>query len=88
MYMGLVDGKVAYPAKPEEVWSLHAVLAVGYDDEKEELCIKNSWSKFWGDAGYGYLPYRYVEDFCEGNWAVKDISVTSDMLKGARNLIE
>ncbi len=37
----------------------HAVLVVGYDDEKQLFKFKNSWSAAWGDNGYGYLPYEY-----------------------------
>jgi len=88
MYGALQNGKVPYPANPNEEWSSHAVLAVGFNDEDETICIKNSWSKFWGDAGYGYLPYQYVNDFCWNAWAVKDVSVTPDMLKGTVKLIK
>jgi len=88
MYGTLVNGAIPYPASKDEAWGYHAVLAVGYDDEKQQICIKNSWSRFWGDDGYGYLPYKYVEDFCWDHWAVKDVSVTPDMLKGTRKLIE
>jgi hypothetical protein len=38
----------------------HAVLFVGYHDEKQQLIFKNSWSEGWGDKGYGYLPYEFV----------------------------
>jgi C1A family cysteine protease len=53
----------------------HAVLAVGYDDDRKvvfadgrrpvergALIIRNSWGPLWGDEGYGYLPYRYVTE--------------------------
>lgn len=42
----------------------HAILLVGYDDAKQQLKFKNSWSARWGDGGYGYLPYQY---FLGGN---------------------
>ena len=38
----------------------HAVCFVGYDDTKQVFKFKNSWSKDWGDNGYGYLPYSYL----------------------------
>lgn len=30
----------------------HALLIVGYDDEKECWIVKNSWGPKWGDQGY------------------------------------
>jgi C1A family cysteine protease len=44
----------------------HAVLAVGYDDHHRgqnqgSFLFRNSWGQLWGDGGYGYLPYEYVE---------------------------
>ena len=44
----------------------HAFLAVGYDDQrirstKGALLVRNSWGTPWGDNGYAWLPYRYVE---------------------------
>jgi C1A family cysteine protease len=38
----------------------HAVLAVGYDDSKQCLIVRNSWGTGWGDKGYFYLPYWYI----------------------------
>lgn len=44
----------------------HALVAVGYDDQrirstKGALLVRNSWGPTWGNNGYGWLPYRYVE---------------------------
>lgn len=82
VYGRLVHGLIPYPANTQEVVSNHAVCAVGYDEEKELLKFKNSWSVFWGEAGYGYLPYNYVDDFVWNAWIARDISVTNEMLKG------
>jgi len=43
-----------------------AVVAVGYDDKrltstKGALLIRNSWGADWGEEGYGWLPYAFVE---------------------------
>lgn len=45
----------------------HAVVVVGYHDNLSHdghtghLLIKNSWGEDWGDQGFGWLPYDYVE---------------------------
>jgi C1A family cysteine protease len=42
-------------------------VAVGFDDAKRirswkgALLVRNSWGPGWGDAGYGWLPYAYVD---------------------------
>lgn len=62
--------------------------AVGYDDSTQLVKIKNSWSKFWGQAGYAYLSYDFVKDFMTQGWVCRDISVTTEMMEGARNLLD
>ncbi len=64
---------VPYPTAKDKLQGGHAVLAVGYDEgvEIEEagrktkegcLIFRNSWGDDWGENGYGYLPFKYVED--------------------------
>jgi C1A family cysteine protease len=58
----------------------HALVAVGYNDNKEftnpdksketlngAFLVRNSWGE-WGDKGYGWLPYYYVEQGLATNW--------------------
>ena len=40
----------------------HAVLAVGYDDAKQQLIVRNSWGAGWGDKGYFYMPYEFAKN--------------------------
>ncbi|MBK1986686.1 hypothetical protein A0J48_003875 [Sphaerospermopsis aphanizomenoides BCCUSP55] len=60
----------------------HALVAVGYDDNMEfknpnkseeplkgAFLVRNSWgTETWGDKGYGWLPYYYVEQGLATNW--------------------
>ena len=82
-----IGGVIDYPANPDNQLGGHAVCAVGYDDSTQLIKFKNSWSKYWGDRGYGYLPYKYIDDFMWSAWATKDVTVTRDMIKGVRELI-
>lgn len=38
----------------------HAVLTVGYDDERQAFIVKNSWGSGWGEAGYFMIAYNEV----------------------------
>ena len=80
------DGIVAYPSNKNDMYGGHAVCAVGYDDERKLVKFKNSWGKGWGDNGYGYLPYSYIDDYLWDAWACKDINVTRQMLKVTKSL--
>jgi C1A family cysteine protease len=55
-------GIVVMPGNDEALLGGHAVLIVGYDDEKEWYIVRNSWGLDWGDEGYFYMPYDYVHD--------------------------
>lgn len=63
---GNADGEFAYPEPEDTVQGGHAVVAVGYDDNrvvgkrKGALKIRNSWGTGWGQDGYGWLPYDYI----------------------------
>ena len=49
----------------------HAVVAVGYDDFKACLIVRNSWGPSWGDKGYFYLPYDYITpSFAADFWQI------------------
>ena len=60
-------GELKFPGPDDPVQGGHAVIAIGYDDnrkidkDKGALKIRNSWGKDWGEAGYGWLPYKYIE---------------------------
>jgi C1A family cysteine protease len=60
-------GDIPFPGPGDAMDGGHAVVAVGYDDSKKvgtdtgALIIRNSWGTGWGEKGYGWLPYSYVQ---------------------------
>ena len=61
-------GEIHFPTNSDPVLGGHAVVAIGYDDnrkigsDKGAIKIRNSWGEGWGEGGYGWLPYRYLEE--------------------------
>jgi C1A family cysteine protease len=61
-------GEIPFPGRGDVVEGGHAIVAVGFDDNKKvagdtgALLIRNSWGTGWGDRGYGWLPYSYVKN--------------------------
>ena len=44
-----------------------ALLAVGYDDRwlrssRGAILVRSSWGTGWGQQGYGWLPYAFIEE--------------------------
>lgn len=66
-------GIMPMPGKEEKVVGGHAVVAVGYDIEKEQLIVRNSWGENFGDKGYFYMPFNYVHHLCRDFWVLKQV---------------
>jgi len=66
-------GIVPMPKKGERSLGGHAIAVCGYDDGRELVKFKNSWGLEWGDKGYGYLPYAYIEHYMMDAWSSLDI---------------
>jgi C1A family cysteine protease len=81
MFFVSENGNIPYPNNPSEIFGGHAVCAVGYSDESKKIKFKNSWGADWGKAGYGFVSYRYINDFLWDAWSCKDLSVTRKILK-------
>jgi hypothetical protein len=57
------DGTIELPDIRSPTGDYHAVLTVGAATDPargRRLLVRNSWSEFWGAAGYGWLPMDYL----------------------------
>lgn len=50
----------------------HAMLVVGYDDDKEAFEVINSWGPQWNDDGYGWIGYDFWPSFVREAYVATD----------------
>jgi C1A family cysteine protease len=82
-------GDIPFPVQGDTLLGGHAIVTVGYDDEKKignqkgALLIRNSWGTNWGENGYGWLPYAYVESgLADDFWSLVEADfVNTDLFK-------
>ena len=61
-------GFIPMPKQGEQLLGGHAVLAVGYDNQKQIIIMRNSWGKAWGDKGYFYMPFQVFQYLIMDMW--------------------
>ena len=68
-------GIVPMPAAGEKVMGGHAVVAVGYDDSKQQFIVRNSWGTGWGIKGYFMMPYAYLtnSNLADDFWTIRTV---------------
>jgi len=50
---------------------LHAISAVGYDDDKQAVLIMNSSGPEWKDSGFCWVSYRNLKSIDKDSWCVE-----------------
>ncbi len=55
-------GRSPLPSGTDSFLGGHAVLALGYDDAKQQFILRNSWGINTQDKGYFYIPCAYATD--------------------------
>ncbi len=81
------DGYVKDPQNSLHSLGGHAICLVGYDNNTSLFKFKNSWSRKWGQKGYGYLSYNYVYNYTIDAIHAVDMQVKRDIMKGKRKLV-
>ena len=67
-----------------EIWSRatgpvlgnHAMLIVGYDDQRQAFKVMNSWGREWGSDGYGWISYDLFPVVANEAYIVVDLKGT------------
>jgi hypothetical protein len=78
---------VDVPAANSIYYGGHAVTVVGYDDTTQRFKFVNSWGTGWGEQGFGYLTYAFVQKYAWEGWVLVDKDTTPpDMPQQAREL--
>ncbi len=77
-------GEIPLPEPGRSSLGGHAVCVVGYSRGDGYFKFKNSWSGSWGDGGYGYLPYEYLERHCLDAWSATDLIAHPDLVACCR----
>jgi len=51
----------------------HSVLAIGYDDAKEQILVQNSLGEKFSKGGFFLMPYAWISDFAATNdfWTIR-----------------
>jgi len=53
----------------------HAMVVIGYDDNKKAFRVRNSWGDSWGDKGDIWVDYRFfLKEFCFTAFVAKNLS--------------
>lgn len=68
-------GKKVWHPKASEKRSInrlggHAMCLIGYDDNKRQFEIQNSWGTQWGDKGFVFVGYDDFKLFCREAYGV------------------
>lgn len=66
----------------------HAMVICGYSEEDKVYIVRNSWGNAFGDKGYCYIPFSYIEDpnLCRQAIIITGVSCTD--MKGAEVLTD
>lgn len=63
----------------------HAMVIIGYDDERSAYKLINSWGDVWGDNGYAWVHYDTIARMTVEAYCVQDIVSPVDREDGKPN---
>lgn len=82
---GMVRSGNVYKEKVGGFLGGHAVVAVGYDDDRNAVKIINSWGKGWGENGYGWIDYGFFPEVAMQAFVLYDLPTPREALAAVEN---
>lgn len=66
----------------------HCMVIVGYSNDEKVYIVRNSWGRSFGDNGYCYIPYSYIDnpEYCNQACIITQIA-ESDSLGGFGRIV-
>lgn len=73
------SGQIPMPGRGEALLGGHAILAIGYDDQRRRYIFRNSWGRGWGQNGDGTIPYDYLHSSALSSafWSIRKEAETA-----------
>ena len=69
---------VSFPGRKEKSMGGHAMCMVGYDLNKRQFLVKNSFGPDWGDNGYCWIPFDYIRQEGYDIWTFEITNQTGE----------
>ena len=60
-FMNYKGGVMPMPKSTRVNAGGHAMLICGFDRNRQCWLVRNSWSKYWGEGGYCWIPWAYFD---------------------------
>ena len=62
------DATIKMPTSIDYEIGGHSVVILGYSLPEKKFLVKNSFGDDWGDGGYCWMPFEYVERYVFESW--------------------
>lgn len=69
-FQNLEKPAILVPPKQVNYSGSHAMCLMGYDLDQQQFIAANSWGPSWGDQGYCYISFEYINLYCFDSWYI------------------